>query len=119
MTDHHVNQIAVHKARQMIDSNQSVRDSDRGTTQPDSDAGNRQIDEIERDGFSEWHLGLAADANVETKDRFGLPHGDSRRVHRSSLIHAKKRADRHGFDAIEAAAHDPSAKLDEKDAGAA
>ncbi len=119
MADYQLNQTAVRKARHMIDANQYVLDSDWGAVQPDSDAENRQIDENGWDGYSEWHLGLAAHANDETKDRYGFPYGDFRRVHRSGLIHAKQRAAQYGHDAIEAAADDLLARLDEKHAGAA
>ena len=49
----------------------------------------------------------------ETKDRYGFPFGDFRRVSRAALIHAKQRAAQNGHDAVADAAGQLLERLDQ------
>lgn len=113
MTTYRVNDTAVDKARQMIDANQYDTETSWSDAAPDADAGNRQIDRHGYDGYGEWHLGIDTDASEETKDRYGFPYGDFRRVNRSALIHAKQRAAQNDHDEIEKVADELLAHLDD------
>lgn len=113
MANYTVNQAAVGKARSMIESSQYVLESDWAEAQPDTDAENDELERHGWDGYAEWHLALDSGAGEQTKDRYGFPYGDFRRVHRSGLIHAKQRAAQYGHDDVERAADDLLEKLDE------
>lgn len=114
MPRYEVNDVAVRKAQQMIEANQYVLASDWADAQPDSDAENRHIERNGWDAYSEWYLAMDQTANEETKDRFGFPFGDFRRVHRSGLIHAKQRAAQYDHTVIETAADRLLSRLDEQ-----
>lgn len=107
----------VAKARQMIDANQYDVDTEWSDAAPSADDGNDKIDRDGWDGFGEWHLAIDTEANEETKDRYGFPYGDFRRVSRSGLIHAKQRASQNGHDEVERAAGELLDHLDEVRAG--
>jgi hypothetical protein len=113
VTTYRVNEAAVRKARSMIDSHQYVLDSSWSDAQPSTDEENAELERGGTDGYGEWHLGLDQEATEGTKDRYGFPFGDFRRVHRSGLIAAKQRAARNGHDAIESAADELLVRLDE------
>jgi hypothetical protein len=53
-------------------------------------------------------------ADEETKERFGFPCGDFRRVHRSGLIAAKQRAAQNNYADIERAADALLTLLDDR-----
>ena len=74
----------------------------------------QELDRNGCEGFSEWHLGVDTEAREVTKERYGFPHGDFRRVHRSGLIHAKQRAAQYGHDAVERGADQLLEMLDEE-----
>lgn len=96
----------------MIDSHQYDLDAEWGEAAPSTEDEN---DKIERDGFAgfgEWHLALDTEASEDTKDRYGFPFGDFRRVMRSGLVAAKQRAAQHDHDAIERAADELLDQLD-------
>lgn len=113
MTTYEVNEAGVDKARAMIDAGQYVLDSSWTDEQPEPDEENADLERHDWDQFSEWHLAIDPDAAEETKERYGFPYGDFRRVHRSGLIAAKGRAAQFGHDAIADAA---GALLDHLDA---
>jgi hypothetical protein len=114
MTTYSVNQAGVAKARKMIDAGQYDVDTEWGDGAPTAEEGNAQIERHGYDGFGEWHLALDDEASDETKDRFGFPFGDFRRVFRSALIHAKARAAQNDHSSIAEAADDLLARLDTK-----
>jgi hypothetical protein len=97
----------------MIDANQYDTETSWSDAAPDADAGNQQIDRHGYGGYGEWHLGIDTDASEETKDRYGFPYGDFRRVNRSALIHAKQRAAQNDHDEIEKVAGELLAHLDD------
>lgn len=101
MTSYRVHDAGVEKARSMIAAGQYDLDTDWEDGQPSTDAENEQIERHGYDGFGEWHLAIDTGASDETKDRFGFPYGDFRRVHRNGLIAAKQRASQFGHDDVE------------------
>ena len=104
MTTYRVNQDGVDKARELIDASQYVLESSWEDDQPDPDDENEKLDRSDYDDFGLWHLAIDTGASEDTKDRYGFPYGDFRRVHRSALIAAKSRAAQFGHDEIERAA---------------
>lgn len=113
MPTYSVNRAAVAKARQMIDSRQYDIDTPWAEGAPSSEDGNAKIERDGYESYGEWHLGLDQDASEDTKDRFGFPFGDFRRVHRSALIHAKQRAAQNGHDQVEGVADELLGHLDQ------
>ena len=112
-----VNDAGVAKARSMIDANQYDVDTEWADAAPSTEESNAKIDRDGYDGYGEWHLGIDTEANEETKDRYGFPYGDFRRVSRSGLIHAKQRASQNDHDDIERVAGELLDHLDEVRAG--
>ena len=112
-TKYRVNDDAVRKARDMIDANQYDVDTDWSDAAPSTDESNDKIDRDGYDGYGEWHLAIDTEASEETKDRYGFPYGDFRRVSRSGLIHAKQRASQNDHDEVVRAAGELLDHLDE------
>jgi hypothetical protein len=112
-TKYRVNESGVAKARELIDARQYVIDSSWTDESPSADDENADIERHDWDQYGEWHLAIDTDASAATKDRFGFPFGDFRRVHRSALIAAKSRAAQNGHDEIESVADDLLAHLDD------
>lgn len=113
MTTYRVNDAGVAKARTMIDSDQYDLRTEWSDAAPSTEDSNAKIERDGYDGFGEWHLALDTGASEETKDRYGFPFGDFRRVNRAALIHAKQRAAQNGHDEVERAAGELLDHLDE------
>lgn len=113
MTTYRVNDDAVAKARKMIDAGQYDTQASWSDAAPSTDDGNAKIDRDGYEGYGEWHLGIDTGASEGTKDRYGFPFGDFRRVVRSGLIHARQRAAQNDHDAVERAAGELLDHLDE------
>ena len=112
-TKYRVNDDALRKARQMIDANQYDVETDWSEAAPSTEEANDKIERDGYDGYGEWHLAIDTEASEETKDRYGFPYGDFRRVSRSGLIHAKQRAAQNDHDEVERAAGELLDLLDE------
>ena len=108
-----VNRDGVAKARRMIDSHQYDTEASWSDAMPSSEAANAKIERDGYDGFGEWHLAIDTEASEETKDRYGFPYGDYRRVVRSGLVHARQRAAQNDHGEIEKAAGELLDHLDE------
>ncbi len=108
-----VNRVGVDKARELIDAGQYVLESSWTDQQPDADEENADLDRHDWDQFAQWHLAVDPDAAADTKEHYGFPYGDFRRVHRSGLIAAKSRAAQFGHDAVADAAGTLLDHLDE------
>ena len=112
MPTYSVNERAVMRARQRIDSRQYVLESDWGAVQPNAEAENRYLKTHSWEEYCEWHLGLTDGARDGTKARYAFIYGDFRRVHRSGIIACHYRAAEWRHKAIELAAHDLLQYLD-------
>ena len=112
MPTYSVNERAVRRARQRIDSRQYVLESDWGAVQPNAEAENRYLKTHSWEEYCEWHLGLTDGARDGTKARYAFIYGDFRRVHRSGIIACHYRAAEWRHKAIELAAHDLLQYLD-------
>ena len=106
MAKYHLNESAVARARELIDSRQYVLDSDWGDVQPGAEAQNAYLEAHGWEDYARWHLGLTQGANDETKARYAFVYGDFRRVHRTGLIACVYRASEWRHKAVELAAHD-------------
>ena len=105
MASYLVNQLAVARARRLIDSHQYVLDSSWGDVQPSADDENVFLETHSWDEYAEWHLGLTDGAPVQTKARYAFVFGDFRRVHRMGLIACQYRAAEWRHKDVELAAH--------------
>jgi hypothetical protein len=112
MASYSVNERAMARARQLIESRQYVLQSEWGRVQPRADAENAFLASHSWEEYAEWHLALTDGANDETKARYAFVYGDLRRVHRSALIACVFRAAEWRHKAVELAAHDLLQHLD-------
>jgi len=109
-----VNERAVARARQLIESRQYVLDSDWGDVQPDADVQNAYLKSHSWEDYAEWHLGLREGAREGTKARYGFVYRDFRRLHRSGVIACLDRAAEWRHKQVERAAYDLLQVLDER-----
>jgi hypothetical protein len=115
MTTYKVNQAAVKQARRLIDEDIIDTKTGWGEAAPAAAESNKEIEREGYDGYGRWHLGIDTEASEETKDRYGFPYGDFKKVNRSALIHAKQRASQNDHQEIEKAADDLLSRLDERE----
>ena len=109
-----LNEAGRRKAKNMIESSQYVLDSSWGEANPSADEENAFLEAHSWAEYGEWHLGIDETAAEETKNRYGFPYGDFRRVHRSGLITAKQRAAQNDYADIEQAADVLLSLLDDR-----
>jgi hypothetical protein len=114
MAKYRLNDAAVAKARELIDAQQYVLDSDWGDVQPNASAQNDYLGSHSWDEYAQWHLALTEGANDETKARYAFVYGDFRRIHRTGLIACVYRASEWRHKDVELAAHDLLQYLDKK-----
>ena len=114
MPNYDVNRAGVKQARSLIDDGKYDVSTEWSKAAPSTDDENEVLEKQGYDGFGEWHLALDPDAGEETKGRFAFPYGDFAKVNRAALIHAKQRASQNGHGAIEKAADDVLAHLDQR-----
>lgn len=107
-----VNEAAVARARELIDTRQYVLRSRWSDVQPDSAAQDRFLESHGWDAYAAWHLGLTDGAKPETKSRYAFVYGDFRRLHRMGIISCIYRAAEWYHKEIELAAHDILQYLD-------
>lgn len=113
MTKYRVNKAGVDKAESLIGSKQYDLDTNWSEASPSTAEQNSHIERHGWDGYGEWHLAVDTDASEETKDRYGFPYGDFRRVNRAALIHAKQRAVQNDHDDVAQAADGLLSRLDD------
>jgi hypothetical protein len=112
MASYSVNQAAVARAQQLIDSRQYVLDSDWGAVQPSAAEQNAFLESHSWDEYAQWHLGLTEGASDHTKARYAFVYGDFRRIHRMGLIACQYRAAEWRHKDVELAAHELLQRLD-------
>jgi hypothetical protein len=116
MASYSVNQQAVARARQLIDSRQYVLTSNWGEVQPGADEQNAFLKSHSWDEYAQWHLGLTEGASDHTKARYAFAYGDFRRIHRMGIISCLYRAAEWRHKEVELAAHELLQYLDGKTA---
>jgi hypothetical protein len=112
MASYTVNESAVKRARELIDSHQYVVRSEWRDVQPTAEDQNAFLASHTWDEYGAWHLGLTDGAKDETKARYAFVYGDFRRVHRTGLIACHYRAAEWDHKEIELVAHDLLQRLD-------
>jgi hypothetical protein len=98
-----VNKSAVEHAKKMIREHNLVKDSDWSEAQATTDQENCFLKKKGWDAYANWHLAYDPGENEETKERFGFPFGDFKKVHRSAIIAIKQRAGQYDYADIEKA----------------
>ena len=116
MATYQVNDAGLARARRLIDSNQYDLHTPWSEAAPSAGEENAYIERHGHDGYGEWHLALDTEASEDTKDLYGFPYGDFRRVVRAALVHARQRAARNGHDQVAVAAGDLLDRLDARHA---
>jgi len=112
MAKYRVNQAAVDRAEELIQSRLYVVRSEWSETQPAAADENEYVEKNGWEAYAGWHLGLTEGAQEETKARYGFVFGDFRRLHRSGLMACRFRATQWDHKEIELASHDLIQKLD-------
>jgi len=107
-----VNEEAVARAEELIDSRLYVVRSEWSEVQPDAATENAYLERHGWGKYSGWHMGLTEGAKDETKARYAFVFGDFRRLHRSGLMACRFRATQWDHKEIELAAHDLIQRLD-------
>ena len=114
MASYQVNELAVAKARELIDARRYVVRSTWGEVQPSTEEENAFLERHSWDEYGAWHLALTDGAKDGTKARYAFVYGDFRRLHRMGLIACHYRAAEWGHKEVELAAHDLLQYLDDK-----
>ncbi len=86
-----VNQPALDFAKHLIDEGEYAINTQWSTNEPSPEQATRYLDAHGADDLSKWYLGVELDADG-TQTRYQLPYGDFKRIHRSGVIAAKRRA---------------------------
>lgn len=107
-----VNEAAVAKAEELIETRQYVVRSEWSEVQPAAADENEFLERNGWEAYSIWHLGLTNGAQEETKARHAFVYGDLRRLHRSGLMACRFRATQWDHKEIELVSHDLIQKLD-------
>lgn len=107
-----VNEAAVAKAEELIETRQYVVRSEWSEVQPAAADENEFLERNGWEAYSVWHLGLTNGAQEETKARHAFVYGDLRRLHRSGLMACRFRATQWDHKEIELVSHDLIQKLD-------
>ncbi len=111
------NDIAIRRARRLIENGQVVASSDWTAVRPSDSAEDAFLDANSWEAYSSWHLGVDDDEQYDAKARYGFPIGDFERVHQSALVHAMLTAERDGHAEIRAAAEDLLSRLQRTSGG--
>jgi hypothetical protein len=109
-----VNQQALARARQLIDTRQYVLKSVWNDVQPSAADENAFLEAHSWEEYAHWHLALTDGAGDETKARYAFVYGDFRRLHRMGLIACQYRAAEWRHKEVELAAHDLLQYLDDR-----
>ena len=89
--------------------------SDWSEAQPTSDQENKFIDKEGWDAFGQWHLAYDPDESKDTKQRYGFPYGDFKKVHRSALNAVQQRAGQYDYNKIGKAGDELVSLIDKKE----
>lgn len=111
MPDFDENDIAIRRARRLIEGGRCVLSSDWSVARPSADDEDALLEANSWEEYSAWHLGVDDGEQYDTRERYAFPTGDFRQVHRSALVHALIHAERDGHMAVKRAAEDLLARL--------
>lgn len=87
-----VNQQALDYAKHLIDEGEYAINTVWSTNEPSPDQENRYLDAHGWGDYANWYLAVDSDDSTDTKEHYKFPYGDFKRVHRSGVIAAKRRA---------------------------
>jgi hypothetical protein len=103
-----LNQAGFDHAKKLVNNGCAVADNKDAWSkhQPSAEDENEFIRDHGFSEFANWHLGIDAEQNEETKARYKFPYGDFKDVHRCAVLSAESRAGQYKhFDIENAAAH--------------
>jgi AAA15 family ATPase/GTPase len=92
-----VNKSCLDYAEKLIKDGKLVKESDWSESQATTDQENKFLKNEGWDAYAKWHLDIDSRENEETKERFGFPVGDFKKVHRSAIIAIKQRAGQYDY----------------------
>ena len=98
-----VNKSGLDYAKKLIKDDKVVKDSDWSDSQATTDQENKFLKKEGWDDYANWYLAYDSSQNKETKERFGFPFGDFKKVHRSAVVAIKQRAGQYDYTEIEKA----------------
>ena len=101
-----LNHKAVDFARQLIEQGKVDRDGDWAAHQPTTESENEFLADHSYQEYGTWFLGVNADADEETKERYEFPYGNFQTVCRAGLIAAEQRAGQYHHEEIKNAARE-------------
>lgn len=99
-----LNQKAFEYAKKLIKGGLEVetKDCDWDAHQPTPDEVDKFIENHDIEEYAQWFLGIQTNVDdVNSLDRYQLPFGDLKIVHKGAIIDAQKRAAQHGAKEIE------------------
>lgn len=106
------NDSALSHAKKLIKDGEVVKDSDWSEAQASSDEENQFLDKEGWEAYANWHLAYDPEQNEETKERYGFPYGDFKKVHRSAVIAIKQRAGQYDYARIKKAGDELLEEID-------
>ncbi len=106
------NDDAVSYAKKLIKEGKIIQDSDWSEAQATTDQENKVIEDEGWQTYANWHLAYDPDESEETKERYGFPFGDFKKVHRSALIAIKQRAGQYDYTKIKKAGDELLEEID-------
>lgn len=97
-----LNRPAARQARALVREGEVVRDERDAWSEaaPDAAQENAFVEDHGWTEYSHWHLGIDKDADPHTKQAYGFPYGDFRRVLRSGVISGESRAGQYDYTEI-------------------
>lgn len=107
----------VKHAKELIDQGKYALDTDWSEAEPSTEEENQLLEDEGWDEYARWHLAYDPDKSKETKERYGFPYGDFKKVHRSALNAVQQRAGQNDYDDIEEAGDDLVKRIDKKENG--
>lgn len=110
-----LNKSGLKYAKKLIKEGKIAIDTDWSDSQPSPDEENKFIEDHGWEAFANWHLAYDPEENDETKQRYGFPYGDFKKVHRSALNAVQQRAGQYDYDEIGKAGDDLVSMIDDQD----
>lgn len=110
-----VNESGVKHAKELIDDGKYVLESDWSESQPSTEDENQLIKKEGWEVYGKWHLAYDPEQSEKTKERYGFPYGDFKKVHRSALNAVQQRAGQYDYNKIGKAGDELVSRIDKQE----